>query len=142
MTQALTKPSIENLREASSAVYLACEKIVADDISNLLKWSAERVELLETSEANEIARLRRMASEMRNAIDMIEGAMMGAGELIDIPSKFEDARDDLLVMPKITLGQLRRITRSLSECTRIINSNEYDPETIAVASHNWGHEAT
>lgn len=68
----------------------------------------------------------RKAREMRNAIDMIEGAMMGAGELIDIPGRFEGARDDLLVMPKITLGQLRRITSALSECTRIINSSEYE----------------
>lgn len=68
----------------------------------------------------------RKAREMRNAIDMIEGALMGAGELIDIPGRFEESRDDLLVMPKITLGQLRRITRALSECTRIINSSEYD----------------
>jgi len=68
----------------------------------------------------------RKPREMRNAIDMIEGALMGAGELIDIPGKFEGARDDLLLMPKITLGQLRRIRRALSECTRIINSDEFD----------------
>jgi len=64
----------------------------------------------------------RKPREMRNAIDMIEGALMGAGELIDIPGRFEGARDDLLLMPKITLGQLRRIRKALSECTRITAS--------------------
>jgi hypothetical protein len=68
----------------------------------------------------------RKAREMRSAIDMIEGALMGAGELIDLPDLFDDARDDLALNPKITLGQIRRITRALSECTRIINSSEYD----------------
>lgn len=43
MTQ-LTEPTVENLRRAASAVYLACEEAVADDISNLLKWSADQIE--------------------------------------------------------------------------------------------------
>lgn len=42
----LTEPNIMNLRKASRAVYLACESEVADDISNLLKWSADQVESL------------------------------------------------------------------------------------------------
>jgi len=73
----------------------------------------------------------RKPREMRNAIDMIEGALMGAGELIDITGKFEGARDDLLLMPKITLGQLRRIRNALSECTRIINSDEFDAYAVS-----------
>lgn len=66
------------------------------------------------------------AREMRNAIDMIEGALMGAGELIDLPDVFDGCRDDLELTPKMTLGQIRRITRALTECTRIMNSAEYD----------------
>jgi hypothetical protein len=71
------------------------------------------------------------AREMRNAIDQIEGALMGAGELIDLPARFEGARDDLQLTPKMTLGQIRRIARALSECTRIINSPEYDAYVVA-----------
>lgn len=41
-----TIPSVENLRKASTAVYLACEKDVADDISNLLRWAANEIDHL------------------------------------------------------------------------------------------------
>ena len=43
----LTVPSVANLRRASQAVYLACDSLVADDISNLLRWGADRAEELE-----------------------------------------------------------------------------------------------
>jgi hypothetical protein len=45
----MTDPNVENLRLASNAVYLACEKEVADDLSNLLKWSADEIERLLTA---------------------------------------------------------------------------------------------
>ncbi len=38
-----TKPSVENLRRASRAVYLACEEPVARDISHLLNWAADEI---------------------------------------------------------------------------------------------------
>ena len=68
----------------------------------------------------------RKPREMRNAIDMIEGALMGAGELLNLPDVFEGCRDDLELTPKMTLGQIRRIARATAECTRIINSEEFD----------------
>ena len=42
----MTEPSIANLRKASTAIYIAVEKIVADDISNLFKWAANEIERL------------------------------------------------------------------------------------------------
>lgn len=40
----MTEPSIENLRKAASAIYIAVDQVVADDISNLLKWAANQIE--------------------------------------------------------------------------------------------------
>jgi hypothetical protein len=40
-------PSVEKLRKASKAVYAACEKSVADDISEMLIWAANKIEELE-----------------------------------------------------------------------------------------------
>ena len=44
MEQDMTEPSIELLRRASIAVYIACEESVAADISKLLLWSANEIE--------------------------------------------------------------------------------------------------
>jgi hypothetical protein len=44
----LTEPTVANLRKAATAVYLACDaSSVADDLANLLRWSASRIEQLE-----------------------------------------------------------------------------------------------
>lgn len=42
----MTEPSVENLRKASMAVFLACEEGPATDISNLLRWAADEIEKL------------------------------------------------------------------------------------------------
>lgn len=63
--------------------------------------------------------------EMRNAIDHIEGALMG-WEVLDLMEIFEDQRDNLILQPKMTVGELRRVCNALKECTRIINSKEYE----------------
>lgn len=52
--QKLTEPSVRNLRMASTAVYLACEKSVADDISNLLKWAANEIDRLNKTTDNSL----------------------------------------------------------------------------------------
>ena len=62
---------------------------------------------------------------MRNAIDMIEGALMGYGELVDLPHIFDGADDEMVIRPRVTVGQMRRVCRALAECTRIINSPDY-----------------
>jgi hypothetical protein len=62
--------------------------------------------------------------EMRNAIDMIEGALMGFGDLVDMPALYEGQRDDLQLRVPVTLGEVRRVCTALSECTRIINTDE------------------
>lgn len=41
-----TEPTVENLRRASKAIYLACDPIVAEDVSNLLTWAADEIERL------------------------------------------------------------------------------------------------
>lgn len=66
------------------------------------------------------------AAEMRHAIDMIEGAIMGCGNLLDLPNIYAGASDDLIITPKLLLSEVRRVREALKECTRIINSPEYD----------------
>lgn len=56
MTETLTKPTVENMRKASQAVYLACGASVADDISNLLCSAADEID------------------QLRNALEKIEYA--------------------------------------------------------------------
>lgn len=74
---------------------------------------------------------KQKAKDMRHAIDMIEGALFGlgdgchGGQFVDIADLWVDARDDLELRPPMTLGQIRRVRAALSECTRIINSDEY-----------------
>ena len=75
----------------------------------------------------------RKAREMRNAIDMMEGAMMGLGTDIPTGSDFlrqaelwEVAPDSVIITPHITVGQLRRVVAATTELTRIINSDEYN----------------
>lgn len=70
----------------------------------------------------------RKALEMRNAIDMIEGALMGLGNFVDLPAVFENARPELILAPPVKLGEVRRVCTALEECTRIINSDEYSPD--------------
>jgi hypothetical protein len=45
--------SVENLRKASNAAYLACEKDVADDISNLFRWAANEIDRLAVKPSDE-----------------------------------------------------------------------------------------
>lgn len=60
--------------------------------------------------------------ELWDAIDHLEGALMSYGDLVDLPELFEDAPDDLVIAPKVTVGQMRHVCKALAECTRIINS--------------------
>ena len=78
-------------------------------------------------------KLIRKAREMHNAIDMMEGAMMGLGTDIPTGSDFlrqaelwEAAPDNVIIAPHITVGQLRRVVAATVELTRIINSDEYN----------------
>jgi len=45
---------VERLRKMSRAVYLACEKSVADDISDGLNKAADRIEELEKKQCTRI----------------------------------------------------------------------------------------
>ena len=67
------------------------------------------------------------ALEMRNAIDALEGAMMGCGVFIDLPRIYDSSQDALILAPKIKLGEVRRVCNALSELTRIINLEDYSP---------------
>ena len=68
---------------------------------------------------------KRKAREMRHAIDMIEGAMMGLGDFVELPRVFDGSPDELVLAPKMTVAQMRRVCTALEECTRIINSDDY-----------------
>lgn len=72
-----------------------------------------------------VSDLLRKSREMRSAIDLMEGALMGYGELTALPDLFEGARDDLVIHPKVTVGEMRRVCEALSECTRIVNADEF-----------------
>ena len=68
---------------------------------------------------------RRKIIEMRNAIDGIEGALMDYGDLVDLPGIFDNTDDAVMIQPRVTVGQMRRVCTALAECTRIINSEDY-----------------
>lgn len=65
--------------------------------------------------------------DMRNAIDQIESALMGFGDLVDLPAKWGAPRhrEEIGVKLPVTAGQVYRVCAALAECTRIINSDEY-----------------
>ena len=72
--------------------------------------------------------LKQKAKDMRHAIDMMEGAMMGWDELMDLPENCaldESDSDDLELEVKVTWKHLRRVLSAVGECNRIINSDEY-----------------
>src|SRR5258707_256418 len=85
--------------------------------------------------------LLRKATAMRNAIDMIEGALMGLGDFVDLSDLFENSDADVIIAPKMTVGEMRRVCTALAGCTRIINSDEFDPTALA-ATPAVGGEAT
>lgn len=89
-------------------------------VSNLLPLTAENV--------RKVLLLVNKTLEMRHAIDMIEGALMGLGDFVELPEVFDGSRDDLILALKVKLGEVRRVCAALAECTRIINSEEYDPK--------------
>lgn len=73
--------------------------------------------------------LEQKAADMRNALDSIELALMGFEDnLLEIAELFETTSDDVIVWPKIKVGNLRQLATALAECNRIINSPEYNLE--------------
>lgn len=80
--------------------------------------------------------LMRKVKEMRNAIDAIEGALMGFGDLVDQPELWSEvsaeARNKVKITLPVTVAQMYRVTDALAECTRIINSEEYTVEALEV----------
>lgn len=70
--------------------------------------------------------LEEKAKDMRNAIDGIEGAMMGLPDFVELPRIFDGCGDEVKIKTDMTVGQMRRVCTALEECTRIINSSEYN----------------
>ena len=70
--------------------------------------------------------VREIVREMRDAIDGIEGALMGLGDFVDLPKLFDGCRDDMEIAPRMTVGEMRRVCAALKKCTHIINSPEYE----------------
>lgn len=73
---------------------------------------------------------RQKAEQMRHAIDQIELALMGLGDFVDLPHIFDGGVDDIILSSKLKLGDVRRVCNALRECTRIINSSEFDKFVI------------
>lgn len=73
---------------------------------------------------------RQKAKEMRDAIDHIEGALMGFGCLADLPEAWGEPRHrgDIAVTIKVTTEQVYRVCDALAELNRIINDDEYRVE--------------
>ncbi len=69
--------------------------------------------------------LEQKAKDMRNAIDGIELALMGFGNLVDLPPLFENQRLDLRLSVACTVQDMLQVCKALEECTRIINSDDY-----------------
>jgi Cu/Ag efflux pump CusA len=74
--------------------------------------------------------------ELRNAIDQIESSLMGFGDFLEVEELFDGARGDLAVKVTCTVAQLQRVRNALAECTRIINSPEYDVYVTPRVSSN------
>lgn len=70
---------------------------------------------------------KKMAKNMRSAIDQMEMAMMGWPELIDLPARWGEPRHRLELGIKVrgTAAQVYAVTDALKELTRIINSDAY-----------------
>ena len=60
-------------------------------------------------------------ADMRSAIDLIEGALMDFGDLVDLPDLFEGADDGLMIQFRVPLRKVRRVCSALALCTKIIN---------------------
>ena len=71
--------------------------------------------------------LKQKAKDMRNAIDRMELALMGFGDLVELPRRWGEPRMGNHVRPLLELnaGQVYEVCDALEELTRIINSNEY-----------------
>lgn len=110
------------LREAAK---LPKSAIAVGTMANAAADEIERLRL-NTVAQSELAVLTEKARDMRNAIDALESSLMGLGNLIDLPDIFVDARADLELAIRCNVKQMRRVCTALEECTRIINSSEYN----------------
>lgn len=71
------------------------------------------------------------AGDMLAAIDAIEGALMRVPDLLERLDMFKDADDDVVVkLPSVLGKELRDIRKALAECTRIVNSEQYNPPRV------------
>jgi hypothetical protein len=70
--------------------------------------------------------------EMRNAIDNIEGALMGCDKINfeELHDLFRDTNPEVEMRLTVTLGQFIRLCDALAECNRIINSDEFTLEAL------------
>jgi len=71
--------------------------------------------------------LKQQAKDMRAAIDSIELALMGFGDLVELPHRWGEPRMGKHVRPLLDVNaeQVYQVCDALEECTRIINSPDY-----------------
>lgn len=72
------------------------------------------------------------ALDMRQALDLLEGSLMRFGDLVDYPTKWgsEPLRRSVSITIRVNAGQIYDVCAALAEATRIVNSEEYNPETF------------
>jgi hypothetical protein len=80
--------------------------------------------------------LERKALEMRNALDGIELALMGVENLSALPALFETTGENVQIVLRMTVGQMRQICAALGECNRIVNSPDFIPSALAAAGRS------
>lgn len=81
------------------------------------------------AEAEELERLRKQWTVMRNAIDRIEIVLQGWPELVNLPDQWGEPRHrgDIRVSVPGTCSQVYDVCDALDELNRIINSEEFAP---------------
>ena len=70
------------------------------------------------------------AKVMRDAIDGIELALQGIDHLEELQTRWQDARDDLMIKIEMDVGTFRQICSALDECNRIVHDPEYSPNKL------------
>jgi hypothetical protein len=82
--------------------------------------------------SNEDLSLLQKALDMRQALDLLEGALMRFGDLVDYPTKWGEPvlRRAVTVTIRVNAGQIYDVCAALAEATRIVNDEDYAPKAL------------
>lgn len=67
-------------------------------------------------------------NDMRNAIEEAESALFGCEQIEweEFEELFSEAGDHVVLRPRITVGQMRRLKKALDVLNHIVNSDLYE----------------